>query len=144
MKPRALLLSVLVLLAFAGVSKAGCWHGGGGWGWGGGWCGPRVGWGWGGWCGPSFGITVAAPVPVYRTVYYPAYPAPAYATYTVVRTTSTLAQAQARLANLGYYRGSVDGAFGPLTSRALALYQSDYRLPVTGRLDSATRRSLGV
>jgi hypothetical protein len=144
MKSRALLLSILVLLAFAGVSQAGCWRGGGGWGWGGGWCGPRVGWGWGGWRGPSFAIAVAAPVPVYRTVYYPAYPAPAYATYTVARTTSTLAQAQARLANLGYYRGAVDGAFGPLTSRAITIYQSDYRLPVTGRLDPATRRSLGV
>jgi hypothetical protein len=141
MKSRALLLSAFLILAFAGVSQAGCWRGG----WGGGWCGPRVGWGWGGWCGPSFGITVAAPVPVYRTVYYPAYSTPAYTTsYTVVRTASTLTRAQARLANLGYYRGAVDGAFGPLTSRALALYQSDYRLPVTGRLDLATRRSLDI
>ncbi len=104
----------------------------------------RTGVGWGSWGGPAFGITFVAPAPVHRTVYYPAYPAPAYATYAVVRTTSTLVRAQARLANLGYYRGAVDGAFGPLTSRALALYQTDYRLPVTGRLDLATRLSLGI
>jgi peptidoglycan hydrolase-like protein with peptidoglycan-binding domain len=56
----------------------------------------------------------------------------------------TLVRAQAQLTSLGYYRGGVDGQFGPLTSRALAQYQSDYGLPVTGRLDRATLKSLGV
>lgn len=151
MKSRLFLL-IAVTLIFAtatNVAQAGCWHGGGywhggggyycaprvGWGWGGGWCAPRVGCG--GWWGPSIGISVAVPPPApvyYRTAYYAR---PVYRS-------SALAQAQAQLASLGYYRGAVDGQFGPLTSRAIVLYQSDNHLAVTGRLDRTTLRSLGI
>jgi peptidoglycan hydrolase-like protein with peptidoglycan-binding domain len=51
---------------------------------------------------------------------------------------------QSQLANLGYYRGVVDGAYGPMTNRAVLQYQADNGLPVTGRLDRATLKSLGV
>lgn len=147
MKARTLLFAIALLLLTVTASQAG-WHCGRGWGWGGG---PRYyggGWGGGGYCGPGFGIAFAAPLVVVppAPVYY--YPAPAYATRTVyVRTApgqATLVRAQAQLARLGYYRGEVDGDFGPLTSRALALYQSDNGLRVTGRLDSATLAILGT
>ena len=149
MKTKILLVLLTALFAFASQSEAG---------WGRcGWGGPRYGWGggWGGWCGPSFGISFVAPVPVYRPVYYAA-PAPVYYTTPApiyVRTvryvrpvavvSGTLVRAQAQLSNLGYYAGVVDGSFGPLTSRAITQYQADYGLPVTGRLDRATLKSLG-
>lgn len=53
-------------------------------------------------------------------------------------------QAQIRLRQLGYYRGPIDGAIGPYTSRAISLFQNDQRLPVTGWLDVRTLRALGV
>lgn len=137
MKTKFLLALAATLLVFTANSQAG-------WGWGGGgYCGPRGGWG-GGWGGSAFGITFA-PVPIYRTVYV-AQPAPYYTqrVVRVSRVSSTLVGAQSRLASLGYYRGTVDGSFGPLTSRAIAQYQADYGLPITGRLDRATVKSLGV
>lgn len=152
---RLFVLLAAVFLGCAATSEAG-W---GRCGWGGGWGGPRFGWGggWGGWCGPSFGVSFVAPIPVYRPVYYAA-PAPVYyaapAPVTYVRTVrytrppvvvnGTLVRAQAQLSSLGYYSGSVDGSFGPLTSRAVTQYQNDYGLPVTGRLDRATLKSLGI
>ena len=146
MKMKLLFLMAVLLLAAADLSQAGgyCgrWGGGhwGGRGWygGGGYWGGGPYWGWGGW-GPSFGVGFVAPTPVYRTVYV-AQPAPYYVTYA----RPALVRAQARLARLGYYPGPVDGDFGPMTSRALRSYQIDYGLPVTGRLDSQTRASLGV
>jgi len=169
---RTRLLTVAFLLALSSAAFAGgrCGWGGGGWGggWhGGGYCGPRWGWGggWGGWgCGPSFGVSVVTPAPVYYTapVYYaaPVYATPVYTTpvaYTTVTRVSTpapvpsvstsspiVAQAQVKLTRLGYYNGGVDGSFGPRTSKAIATYQVDYGLPVTGRLDRQTRASLGV
>jgi Putative peptidoglycan binding domain len=153
-----LLVSALLFLAMADVSQAGgrCGRWGGYWGggyYGGrGWYGPYWGgwggWGggWGGWgWGPSFGISFVAPVPAYRTVYV-AQPAPSYRSYSAYRSSSApaLYRAQARLARLGYYSGPIDGDFGPMTSRALRSYQADYGLPITGRLDSRTRESLGV
>jgi Putative peptidoglycan binding domain len=139
MRIKLLLVSVLLLLGMADLSHAGgrCggYWGGGYWG-GGGWYGP----GWGGWgWGPSFGIGFVAPVPVYRTVYV-SRPAPSYGSYSA----PALYRAQARLARLGYYPGPIDGDFGPMTSRAIRSYQADYGLPITGRLDSRTRASLGV
>ena len=148
MRIKLLLVLVLLLLGIANLSYAGgrCggyrgggYWGGGGYRGGGGWYGPGWG-GWGGWgWGPSFGISFVAPVPVYRTVYV-SRPAPSYGTYSA----PALYRAQARLARLGYYRGAIDGDFGPMTSRAIRSYQADYGLPITGRLDDRTRSSLGV
>ncbi len=47
-------------------------------------------------------------------------------------------QAQADLAELGYYPGKVDGYYGPGTAAAVKTFQKDYGLPVTGELDAAT------
>jgi hypothetical protein len=82
--------------------------------------------------------------PVYRPVFVVqparAYTTSSYATYSA----PVLYRAQTRLARLGYYRGPIDGDFGPMTNRAIRNYQADYGLPITGRLDSRTRASLGV
>lgn len=50
--------------------------------------------------------------------------------------------AQARLNNLGYASGKVDGIIGPITEGALRDFQGDEGLEVTGALDDATREAL--
>jgi Putative peptidoglycan binding domain len=56
----------------------------------------------------------------------------------------TVEAAQERLAQLGYYNGPVDGTFGPTTRDAVANYQIDNQLDVTGSLSPDTLQSLGV
>jgi hypothetical protein len=56
----------------------------------------------------------------------------------------TIEAIQERLAQLGYYKGSVDGIFGPTTRDAVAKYQIDNQLDVTGSLSPDTLQSLGV
>jgi len=56
----------------------------------------------------------------------------------------TVSAAQSELAKLGYYNGAIDGAIGDQTEAALARYQEDNNLSVTGTLDTATLQSLGV
>jgi hypothetical protein len=51
---------------------------------------------------------------------------------------------QEELAKLGYYYGPVDGTIGPETLRAIRWFQSVDKLPVTGRIDSATLRALQI
>lgn len=51
-------------------------------------------------------------------------------------------QAQSRLNELGYNVGAPDGSIGPNTARGLRQFQQDNGLPVTGRLDAATRQAL--
>lgn len=53
-----------------------------------------------------------------------------------------VAGAQARLANLGFYEGSIDGEAGPRTREALAVFQTAAGLDPTGELDDATRDEL--
>ncbi len=53
-----------------------------------------------------------------------------------------VAGAQARLQNLGYDVGPVDGLAGPLTKAALAAFQSDRGIDPSGKLDAATRSKL--
>jgi hypothetical protein len=57
---------------------------------------------------------------------------------------STVAAAQEQLARQGYYRGELDGIFGPETRSAIMRYQSDHGLRVTGRLNMDTLRALGL
>jgi len=57
---------------------------------------------------------------------------------------STIAAAQEQLAGQGYYRGEIDGVFGPETRRAIMRYQNDHGLGVTGRLNLDTLRALGL
>jgi N-acetylmuramoyl-L-alanine amidase len=49
---------------------------------------------------------------------------------------------QGRLRNLGYPTGAIDGLMGPKTSQAIRYFQADEALPVTGEMDSATRKCL--
>ncbi len=150
----------------------GGWGGGsyrGGYGWGGcsrgGWYGTGIpnGLGW-----SLFGLgaaavaapiayAVAAPAPVYYA------PAPSVGYYnppqtviverkSVVRqiqssqahTNDTLAKIQSKLASLGYYRGNIDGCFGPETAQAVSNFQAENSLSVTGRIDLKTLSSLGI
>jgi hypothetical protein len=54
----------------------------------------------------------------------------------------TVAAAQAELAKLGYYHGSIDGVVGPETETAVRQFQSVDNLPVTGQLDDQTLQAL--
>jgi hypothetical protein len=55
----------------------------------------------------------------------------------------TVGQVQLQLAKLGYYHGAIDGIQGDQTEAALARYQQDNDLSVTGTVTSATLQSLG-
>ena len=57
---------------------------------------------------------------------------------------STVAAAQEQLARQGYYRGEIDGLLGPETRRAIARYQGDHGMPVTGSLTNDTLDALGL
>jgi hypothetical protein len=57
---------------------------------------------------------------------------------------STVAVAQQKFALLGYYRGEIDGVFGPETRSALMRYQNEHGLRVTGTFDAETVRVLGL
>lgn len=45
---------------------------------------------------------------------------------------------QKRLAQFGYYRGPIDGSYGRGTGKAVARFQEDLGLPVTGNMDPVT------
>ncbi len=51
---------------------------------------------------------------------------------------------QQQLANMGLYHGAIDGKWGPETSRALAMFQSQHGLRATGAMNFATAQRLGV
>jgi hypothetical protein len=101
----------------------------------------------------------AAPAPVY-TVPAPVYTAPAYSSVSYYQPpqtvmveekkvsrevpSNTLAKAESKLAGLGYYKGSVDGEYGPAIQQAIQQFQADNELPVSGRLDLKTLSSLGI
>ena len=57
-------------------------------------------------------------------------------------TGSTVSDVQATLADQGYYHGSIDGDIGPGTRSAIANYQGDNDLRVTGRINDPLLRSL--
>jgi Putative peptidoglycan binding domain len=57
---------------------------------------------------------------------------------------ATVQAAQTQLTQLGYYGGPVDGFFGPSTRDAVAKYQVDKQLNVTGSLSPDTLQSLGL
>jgi hypothetical protein len=57
---------------------------------------------------------------------------------------TTVQAVQTELTQLGYYNGPVDGIFGPATRDAVAKYQMDKQLEVTGSLSPDTLQSLGV
>ena len=49
---------------------------------------------------------------------------------------------QQRLKDAGYYRGRIDGVYGPETVTAVEALQTDAGLPVTGLVDRATSAAL--
>ena len=53
-----------------------------------------------------------------------------------------LRDVQRQLKGLGFNPGGIDGNYGAQTAAALRAYQQAYRLPVTGRLDETTLRSI--
>ena len=55
---------------------------------------------------------------------------------------SVTSGAQARLNNLGFRCGEVDGVIGPRTRHAIRCFQASRSLVVTGELDEATRNAL--
>jgi hypothetical protein len=57
---------------------------------------------------------------------------------------ATLSAVQSELSRLGYYNGAIDGSLGDQTEAALARYQEDRDLSVTGTVDAATLQSLGI
>lgn len=54
-----------------------------------------------------------------------------------------LAKVQSKLSALGYYKGNIDGCFGPQTELAVTKFQGENGLPMTGRVDLKTLSSLG-
>jgi hypothetical protein len=56
----------------------------------------------------------------------------------------TVSSVQSQLAQLGYYHGAVDGVAGDETQAAIARYQEDKDLSVTGTVTPATLQSLGL
>jgi hypothetical protein len=57
---------------------------------------------------------------------------------------STVSAVQSQLAKLGYYGGTIDGVDGDETQAAIARYQQDHDLSVTGTVTAAILQSLGL
>ena len=60
------------------------------------------------------------------------------------RGNSTGAAVQQALARAGYYNGPIDGSLGPMSRQAIANYQADRGLRVTGNLSNSLVNSLGL
>jgi hypothetical protein len=50
--------------------------------------------------------------------------------------------AEARLQNLSYYHGDLNGEMNDDLQEALEIFQSDFGLPVTGELDDVTKQKV--
>jgi hypothetical protein len=75
---------------------------------------------------------------------YYAYDAPIYVGHRAEPPDQVIADVQALLQQMGYYKGEVDGLLGPLTREALAAYQADQGLTTTAVIDEPTLDSLGL
>src|SRR5262249_11595488 len=73
---------------------------------------------------------------------YYAYDGPIYVGHTAEPPDKVIADTQALLQQMGYYKGDVDGLLGPLTREALTAYQSDQGLATTASIDQPTLDSL--
>jgi hypothetical protein len=85
---------------------------------------------------PAWGYDPAA-------AYY-AYDAPIYVGHRAEPPDQVIADVQAVLQQMGYYKGEVDGLLGPLTREALTAYQADQGLTTTAVIDEPTLDSLGL
>jgi hypothetical protein len=75
---------------------------------------------------------------------YYAYDAPIYVGQRAEPPDKVIADVQALLQQMGYYKGEVDGLLGPLTREAVAGYQADQGLTTTAVIDQPTLDSLGL
>jgi hypothetical protein len=75
---------------------------------------------------------------------YYAYDAPVYAGKHAEPPDKVIADVQAVLQEMGYYKGEVDGLLGPLTREALTGYQTDQGMVATAVIDEPTLDSLGM
>jgi len=75
---------------------------------------------------------------------YYAYDGPIYVGQRSQPPDQVIADVQAVLQEMGYYRGEVDGLLGPLTREALTAYQADNGLTTTAAIDQPTLDSLGM
>jgi hypothetical protein len=75
---------------------------------------------------------------------YYAYDGPIYVGQRAEPPDKVIADVQAVLQEMGYYRGEVDGLLGPLTREALTAYQADNGLTTTAAIDQPTLDSLGM
>src|SRR5437899_8113655 len=75
---------------------------------------------------------------------YYAYDGPIYVGHRAEPPDKVIADVQAVLQEMGYYRGEVDGLLGPLTREALTAYQADQGLTTTAAIDQPTLDSLGM
>jgi hypothetical protein len=75
---------------------------------------------------------------------YYAYDGPIYVGHRAEPPDKVIADVQAVLQEMGYYRGDVDGLLGPLTREALTAYQADNGLTTTAAIDQPTLDSLGM
>jgi hypothetical protein len=75
---------------------------------------------------------------------YYAYDGPIYVGHSAEPPDRVIADVQAELQQMGYYKGEVDGLLGPLTREALTAYQADQGLATTAAIDEPTLDSLGM
>ena len=75
---------------------------------------------------------------------YYAYDGPIYVGHRAEPPDKVIADVQAVLQEMGYYRGEVDGLLGPLTREALTAYQADQGLTATAAIDEPTLDALGM
>ena len=104
----------------------------------------RAGWGGGGYGGPRVVVGIGPGV-VYRPYpYYYAPPAyyPARPVYYGREVDSVAVDVQRKLSAYGYYRGQIDGVVGSGTRSAIAAYQRENGLAVTGSINESLLRSM--
>jgi len=70
--------------------------------------------------------------------------APAYVVYPQFATYPVEVAVQVQLKQLGYYGGEIDGQLGPASQKAIAKFQSAQGLAVTGQINQATLKALGI
>src|SRR6266478_5395554 len=75
---------------------------------------------------------------------YYVYDGPIYVGHRAEPPDQVIADVQAELQEMGYYRGEVDGLLGPLTREAITAYQADQGLTPTAVIDEPTLDSLGM
>jgi hypothetical protein len=75
---------------------------------------------------------------------YYAYDGPIYVGHRSEPPDRVIADVQAELQDMGYYKGEVDGLLGPLTREALTSYQSEQGLTATAAIDEPTLDALGM